>query len=52
MKQYGLIFDMDNTILDTHIDFAEMHRKTAETAGPSWKLPPSCLVFTFPCFTM
>ena len=26
MKKYGLIFDMDNTILDTHIDFAEMQR--------------------------
>lgn len=31
MKKYGLIFDMDNTILDTHIDFAEMHRRTADT---------------------
>ncbi len=32
MKQYGLIFDMDNTILDTHIDFKEMHRRTADSA--------------------
>lgn len=32
MKNYGLIFDMDNTILDTHIDFNEMHRRTSETA--------------------
>ena len=29
MQEYGLIFDMDNTILDTHIDFAEMHSVTA-----------------------
>lgn len=28
MTETGVIFDMDNTILDTHIDFAEMKRVT------------------------
>ncbi|MGI5825725.1 MAG: HAD family hydrolase [Bacillota bacterium] len=45
MKNHGLIFDMDNTILDTHIDFGKMHRKTAEAAAvicrQKLKLPPA-----------
>ena len=30
MKNFGFIFDMDNTLLDTNIDFKEMHRVTVE----------------------
>ena len=30
MEKIGVIFDMDNTILDTHIDFGKMKRVTVE----------------------
>ncbi len=40
MQSYGMIFDMDNTVIDSHIDFVRMKREVMANLSSGGCLPP------------